>query len=60
MDGLELRKLILAERPGINVLLMSGHLENTAGNLVILHKPFGPSALKQRIRQLLESAAPAQ
>ena len=58
MDGLELRSKILLERPGITVLLMSGQIELPTEDIHFLQKPFGPPALKGRIRQLLASAAP--
>jgi DNA-binding NtrC family response regulator len=57
IDGLELRERILEQRPGVPVLLMSGH-----GNarfptyLPFLAKPFDPAILKEQIRQLLASS----
>jgi len=56
MDGLELRERLLAERPGIQVLLMSGHLGSPPSNVPFLAKPFDPVVLIERIRQLLVSA----
>jgi CheY-like chemotaxis protein len=56
MDGLELRKTILAERPGIKVLLMSGYTERPVENIPVLSKPFGAGVLKQRMRELLAPA----
>jgi CheY-like chemotaxis protein len=56
MDGLELRDRILTERSAIKVLLMSGYVTATAENIPFLQKPFGPTVLKGRIRQLLASA----
>src|SRR5215467_275314 len=53
MDGLELRERLLAERPGIQVLLMSGDVGSPSGNIPFLAKPFGPAILLGRIRQLL-------
>src|SRR5215467_2743800 len=53
MDGLELRERLLAERPGIQVLLMSGYVGSPTGNIPFLAKPFGPAILLGRIRQLL-------
>ena len=57
IDGLQLRERILTERPGIKVLLMSGEMDSAPTNLPLLAKPFGPAVLKDRIRQLLASAA---
>ena len=57
MDGLELRERILMERPGIQVLLMSGCVDvPPPSDVPFLAKPFDPAALKGRIRQLLASA----
>jgi hypothetical protein len=56
MDGLELRERLLTERPGIRVLLMSGQIELLSENIPFLAKPFGPSLLKERMRELLVSA----
>jgi len=58
MDGLELRKQILLERPGIKVLMMSGMIETPAKNVPFLWKPFDITALKDRIHTLLVSSAP--
>ena len=55
LDGLELREQILFERPGTKVLLMSGQVEISAESIPFLRKPFGPSVLKERIHQLLDS-----
>ena len=55
MDGLVLREKILAERPGINVLLMSGNIEAPTDDIPSLRKPFGPAVLRERIRELLSS-----
>ena len=57
MDGLQLRERILTERPGIQVLLMSGQIDSVPPNVPLLPKPFGPAVLKDRIRQLLAPAA---
>jgi two-component system, cell cycle sensor histidine kinase and response regulator CckA len=57
LNGLELRKTILTERPGIKVLLMSGYTDRPLENIPILLKPFGASVLTQRMRELLVPAA---
>ena len=53
MDGLELCNRIVAERPGIKVLMMSGapsHEEQVSMNgLPFLHKPFTMTALRDSI-----------
>ncbi len=57
LDGLELRKTILTERPGIKVLLMSGYTESPVENIPVLSKPFVAGVLTQRMRELLAPAA---
>ena len=57
LDGLELRKTILTERPGIKVLLMSGYTESPVENIPVLAKPFVAGVLTQRMRELLAPAA---
>jgi two-component system, cell cycle sensor histidine kinase and response regulator CckA len=59
-DGLQLREQILFERPGTKVLLMSGQMESPSESIPFLRKPFGPAVLKERIRQLLDSATSVQ
>src|SRR5260370_23993199 len=59
-DGLQLREQILFERPGTKVLLMSGQIESPSESIPFLRKPFGPAVLKERIRQLLDSATSEQ
>lgn len=53
MDGIELRKRILEERPGIKVLLMSGTANQQIEGCPFLKKPFHVAALKERVRHLL-------
>jgi two-component system cell cycle sensor histidine kinase/response regulator CckA len=57
LDGLELRKMILTERPGIKVLLISGYTERPVENIPILWKPFVAGVLTKRMRELLAPAA---
>lgn len=58
MDGIELRKRIIAERPGIKVLLTSAFVgETPIKGCPFLAKPFDISVLKRRMRQLLAPAA---
>jgi two-component system, cell cycle sensor histidine kinase and response regulator CckA len=59
-SGRELAASILAKRPHIRVLYMSGYTENvvTSGGLLeeglaFLQKPFSPSALLHKIREVL-------
>jgi DNA-binding NtrC family response regulator len=53
LDGFQLRESIIAERPGIKVLLMSGQVDCPGESVVFLRKPFTPDVLKERMRQLL-------
>jgi len=60
MGGRELAARIMAKRPRIRVLYMSGYTENviTSGGmleegLAFLQKPFSPAALVQKIREVL-------
>jgi PAS domain S-box-containing protein len=63
MSGPELAERLRAERPGLRVLFMSGHLDNAmvselgvANGAPFLPKPFLPSALVRRLRALLDAA----
>lgn len=60
MDGRLLAHHIWQRRPGVRVLLISGHLDEptpiVAGNgpaLAFLPKPFAPSALSRKVREIL-------
>ena len=58
-SGIELANALVAARPGLPVIVMSGYtresLEVTGLSqaVVLVHKPFTPSELRQRIRQVL-------
>ena len=57
MDGIELRSQMLAERPGLPVLVMSGFADNERiaadEGIPFLAKPFTYASLTQRIRETL-------
>lgn len=57
MNGLELYKIVAAERPGIKVLMMSGNFrareQVEMNGMPFLQKPFTASALKESIERLL-------
>jgi len=59
LNGIELGSRILAERPGLPVLVMSGFpdAESMAAEkgMPFLAKPFTPASLRQRIREVLAS-----
>ena len=62
MTGVELARLLEAERPGIGVLLMSGYADQALGpsgtleGRPLLAKPFTAAALGMRIRSVLGQA----
>lgn len=55
MEGPELAQAILEERPGVRVLLMTGHAERLGDPqlLTVLRKPFRPADLVARIEKTL-------
>ena len=62
MNGRELAKRLLSLRPTVKVLYMSGYTENTISHngtldpgVNLLQKPFNLQALKQRVREVLDS-----
>jgi len=62
MNGRELAVRIVSQRPDIRVLYMSGYTENVIGEngrldagVNLLQKPFTLPALKQRVREVLDS-----
>ena len=64
MSGRELANHVSQRRPGIRVLFMSGYTDNviTTGGmlekgLAFLQKPFSPSSLAQKVREVLAPAA---
>ena len=70
LGGVQLAELLARSRPEIAVLYMSGYTDSAsihegvlAGTVDLLHKPFAPSALVQRVRQAIDRrprhAAPA-
>ena len=62
MNGRELARHITAQRPDVRVLYMSGYTENAIGQngtldagVNLLQKPFSLPALKDRVREILDS-----
>ena len=60
LDGLELRKRISDERPGIRVLLMSGYVFSVPDSTPLVRKPLDLVAVHQLVRDLLDSARRAR
>jgi CheY-like chemotaxis protein len=61
MSGVELARQIHKRQPGARVLFMSGYADNAAQSEIpphaVLSKPFTADALRQRVRDTLESTA---
>jgi PAS domain S-box-containing protein len=59
-NGPELADLMIARRPGLPVIIMTGYTEETLevprqqGQLPLLQKPFSPRELRRRIREALD------
>ena len=67
MGGLELARRLLAERPEMKVLYVSGYSESDmseqgilAADLEFLEKPFTPQALARKVKELLSPAQAAR
>ena len=64
MNGKKLADIITARYPRVSVLFMSGYTENTIVHhgvleegIELLQKPFSPTGLGVRVRQVLDAAA---
>jgi DNA-binding NtrC family response regulator len=65
MNGPELAQQVLAMRPAIKVLLMSGYTDKVlmstatwATGTTFLQKPFTPQTLGDKVREILEAPSP--
>jgi two-component system, cell cycle sensor histidine kinase and response regulator CckA len=67
VSGIHLAKGLVADRPDLKVILISGYSEATAGGSLdlppwahFLPKPFGPKELRRKIRETMprETSAP--
>ncbi len=63
MGGRELTEILTRERPELRVLLMSGytdeapmHSPTPESHYTLLHKPFSPSLLARKVREILDGA----
>jgi PAS domain S-box-containing protein len=61
MSGTELAEILVQRRPAMRLLFMSGYSDSAmdesgifAGGRALLHKPFKPDELAERVRQALE------
>jgi two-component system cell cycle sensor histidine kinase/response regulator CckA len=63
-NGIDLARALIAERPLMPVIVMSGYAEEVLtpiglpGPVSVLKKPFTPSELRQRIREALDKRTP--
>jgi PAS domain S-box-containing protein len=62
MNGRELARRVVAQRPDVRVVYMSGYTENAIGHngtidvgINLLQKPFSLPALKDKVREVLDS-----
>jgi two-component system, cell cycle sensor histidine kinase and response regulator CckA len=65
MNGRRLAELLVPERPAMKVLYMSGYTDDAIvrqrildAGVNFLHKPFAPSALAVKVREVLDITAP--
>ena len=65
MNGYELHRALSTLKPGLKVLYMSGHIEDTlvhseisSGNVHFIHKPFKTAGLLKKLRQVLNGEEP--
>ncbi len=66
LSGPELARRLMSSRPGLRVLYVSGYPDETMASQGILEpdasflqKPFTPETLARRVREILDSRAPA-
>jgi CheY-like chemotaxis protein len=62
MSGTELAEQLRKQRPEVRVLFVSGYTDETVANHGVkgafLPKPFTPTSLSQRVREVLDEPAP--
>jgi len=63
MSGVELATALVRQRPGLNVMVMSGYTEESLtvagqdGPVKLLAKPFTPKELKAKVRDVLSASS---
>jgi two-component system cell cycle sensor histidine kinase/response regulator CckA len=62
MDGLQLAEKVAGAHPGMKIILMSGYTEHAVmrqrsvpPGIHFVHKPFTPTALRAKVREVLAS-----
>jgi two-component system, cell cycle sensor histidine kinase and response regulator CckA len=67
MNGIELYKALVKEKPGLKVLFITGYAGDTpedeklsAEGMPLLHKPFSTEALALKIREVLDADKTAE
>ena len=61
MSGRELAERLIAARPGLRVLFISGYTEDIMASglpdarVDLLEKPFSPTVLARKVREVLDS-----
>jgi PAS domain S-box-containing protein len=67
MGGRQLADRLAGQRPGIKALFLSGYTDDavvrhgvSASEINFLQKPFTPSALRSKVREVLDQAAPVE
>jgi FixJ family two-component response regulator len=65
MGGPALAERLATLRPGIAVVFMSGyvdaitaHVASFVGKVAAIQKPFSPAEMAQKVREVLDAAAP--
>ena len=55
-SGAELAESLAAQRPGLRVLYISGYEAEESSNAPYLQKPFSPSVLARKVREVLDAS----
>ena len=64
LRGPDLARRLVAERPGLTTLFMSGYMDDTLGEQGVLpssvnfiQKPFSPRTIAQKVREILDGTS---